>query len=73
MSVKISNINIVCDAALDQDVNQEIGFLGEDEWKAKLDYKNMNICSSCNNTKIVESNIPMEGNEECYFCKDINE
>ena len=27
--VKLTDINIACDAALDQDVNQEIGFLGE--------------------------------------------
>lgn len=30
MPVKITDINIACDAALDQDVIQEIGFLGEE-------------------------------------------
>ena len=44
---------------LNQDVNQEIGFLGEDEWKAKMDYENMleqgireahRVCECCNGT-----------------------
>ena len=29
-TVRLTDINIACDAALDQDINQEIGFLGEE-------------------------------------------
>ena len=39
MSVKISDINIACDDALDQDVNQEIGFLGEQDRISYLEYE----------------------------------
>lgn len=117
---KISNVNIACDAALDQDVNQEIGFLGEQDKISYLEYEEQrdqlerelygiceccngtgqymdynphssryvpcdncngtgylkedtSICPRCNDNKIVESNIPMVGNEECYFCKDQND
>ena len=27
-------------------------------------------CPMCKDTKVVESGIPMVGNEECYYCKD---
>ena len=30
-------------------------------------------CPMCNDTKIVESSVPMVGEEECYYCKDTNE
>ena len=98
MSVKLSDINIACDAALDQDINQEIGFLGEqermdffqyEEERDKLEREAFGVCDNCNgtgflkedssmcpkcnDTKLVESNIPMVGNEECYYCKDQNE
>ena len=39
MSVKISNIDIACDATLDQDINQEIGFLGEQEKISFMEYE----------------------------------
>ena len=44
----ISDINIACDAALDQDVSQEIGFLGEEDFKAKLEYNMVNIKEDTN-------------------------
>lgn len=59
MSVKISDINIACDAALDQDVSQEIGFLGEqdrisfmeyDEQRDKLEREYYGVCENCNGT-----------------------
>ena len=146
MSVKITDINIACDAALDQDVNQEIGFLGErendilyslskeedkmdslavgeqekldffsyEEERDRLEREFFGVCECCNgtghywdcdpgrskkvpcdncngagfindkeeskphcpnckDTKLVESSVPMVGDEECYYCKDINE
>ena len=30
-------------------------------------------CPRCKDTKLVESNIPEVGNEECYYCKEISE
>ena len=27
-------------------------------------------CPNCKDTGLVDSGIPMEGNEECYYCKD---
>ena len=70
-NLRLSNINIACDAALDQDVSQEIGFLGEE----KMDFFNYEeqkdfLCPNCKDTGLVDSGIPMEGNEECYYCKD---
>ena len=100
MSVKIYDINIACDAALDQDINQEIGFLGEQERISFIEYEeqrdtlerefydiydscngtgyldnkeNKPHCPNCKDTKLVESSIPMVGEEECYYCKDLNE
>lgn len=59
MSTKITDIQISCDAALDQDVNQEIGFLGEENFKIKM-YQEMlmdqgareaaGVCECCNGT-----------------------
>ena len=70
-NLRLSNINIACDTTLDQDVGQEIGFLGEE----KLDFFNYEeqkdfLCPNCKDTGLVNSGIPMEGNEECYYCKD---
>lgn len=122
MSVKISDINIACDAALDQDINQEIGFLGEQDKISFMEYEeqrdtlerefygiceccngtgrywdcdphnsrkvpcdncngtgyldnkeNKPHCPKCKDTKLVESSIPMVGEEECYYCKDQDE
>ena len=89
MSVKISDINIACDAALDQDTNQEIGFLGEDEWKAKMEYDNMEeqaereyygVCECCNGTgQYMDCNphssryVACENCNGTGFLKDINE
>ena len=59
MSVKLSDINIACDAALDQDINQEIGFLGEqermdffqyEEERDKLEREAFGVCNCCNGT-----------------------
>lgn len=34
-NLRLSDINIACDAALDQDISQEIGFLGEECYYCK--------------------------------------
>lgn len=142
MAVKITDMEISCDAILDEaifsDTNQEIGFLGEEkldffEYEEQKDFletsqivdgpdvkrhldelmdlgareaagvceccngtgsywdsgphtsrrepcDNCNgtgfikdqkpLCPNCKDTGLVESGIPMEGNEECYYCKD---
>lgn len=75
MAVKITDIEISCDACIDEnlfsDVNQEVGFLGEE----KLDFFNYEeqkdfLCPNCKDTGLVDSGIPMEGDKECYYCKD---
>ena len=60
MSVKLSDINIACDAALDQDINQEIGlYLGEqdkisfieyEEQRDTLEREAFGVCECCNGT-----------------------
>ena len=67
MSVKISDINIACDSALDQDVNQEIGFLGEQDRISFMEYEEM----------LEQGTREAHGVCECYngtgFLKDRNE
>ena len=59
MSVKITDIEISCDAALDQDIIQEIGFLGEqeridffsyEEERDRLEREFFGVCECCNGT-----------------------
>ena len=59
MSAKITDIPIACDAALDQDLNQEIGFLGEqeridffsyEEERDRLEREFFGVCECCNGT-----------------------
>lgn len=122
MPVKISNNDIACNTSLDQDINQEIGFLGEQDRISFMEYEeqrdiferefygiceccngtgqywdcdphnsrkvpcdncngtgyldnkeNKPHCPNCKDTKLVESSIPMVGEEECYYCKDQDE
>lgn len=58
-TLRITDVNIACDAALDQDVSQEIGFLGEEDFKAKLEHEELmdqlareayGVCEQCNGT-----------------------
>lgn len=28
------------------------------------------LCPNCKDTRMVDSGIPMEGDEECYYCKE---
>ena len=84
MAKKITDIEISCDAILDEaifsDTNQEIGFLGEEkldffEYEEQKDFFNYEeqkdfLCPNCKDTGLVDSGIPMEGDEECYYCKD---
>lgn len=55
----ITDVNIACDAALDQDISQEIGFLGEEFSQAKFEHEELmdqmarewyGICECCNGT-----------------------
>lgn len=39
MPVKISNIDIAYNTSLDQDINQEIGFLGEQDRISFMEYE----------------------------------
>ena len=89
MSVKISDINIACDAALDQDTNQEIGFLGEQDRISYLEYEEQRdilereyygVCECCNGTGQYMDCNPHSSRyvicEQCNgtgFLKDINE
>lgn len=105
MSVKLSDINIAYDTALEQ---ERMDFFQYEEERDKLEREAFGVCEcyngtgqymdyvphssrytpcdNCNgtgflkedssiypkynDTKLVESNIPMVGNEECYYCED---
>ncbi len=85
----ISDINIACDVALDQDVSQEIGFLGEEDFKAKLEHEELmdqlareayGVCEQCNGTGQYMDCDPYKSRmaicESCNgtgFIKDTNE
>ena len=61
----ITDVNIACDAALDQDINQEIGFLGEgipnDEYMMEI----YGICPVCRGSgETIDPDGP--GMESCY-------
>lgn len=103
MYVKITDTEISCDSILDEavlsDVNQEVGFIGEEKLdffnyeeqkdfleprtidplfalhkqETLMDQKVKPHCPNCKDTKIVESSVPMVGEEECYYCKDQDE
>ena len=54
-----NDINIAYNATLDQDISQEIGFLGEDDFKAKMEHEELmdqmareyyGVCECCNGT-----------------------
>ena len=98
MAVKITDIEISCDPILDEailsDVNQEVGFLGEEQkdflgislrevcslcegngvtWDDNPLLPEIKKCNHCDGSGLVESSVPMVGNEECYYCKDHDE